>query len=325
MRCANCDAEIKDGSIYCSVCGREAQIIDSYDSLEDDFLHSLLREEIQPLKKKNKKVLSAEEQQNLQKKRRKRMMIISILLIAVVLTTGIAVKLIFDYKNNNSYDYQMKMAQRELENYNYENALNYYARALAIVPNDIESRLEMAKLYDMQEAYDSAVVLLTEAIRLDKNEAEAYSYLIDIYDKRGQYKEIQKLAEYTNEKEIQKLFADYLVSAPTIYPEGDTFYSELDVTIVSIEKYDIYYTTDGSDPITNGKRYINGIDIKLENSGLYTIRAVCKNEKNIYSDVVKQAYQIVLMQEEDTELPEEDTELPEGADLFRRNTTRGMD
>ncbi len=305
MKCANCDAEIKDGSVYCSVCGKEAQMIDSYASLEDDFLHSLLREEIQPFEKKQKKVLSAEEQQKLQKQRRKTLIIISGLLTAVVLTIGIIVKLMVDYKNNNSYDYQMKMAEGELVNHNYENALNYYARALTIVPNDVESRLEMAKIYHMLEEYDSAIVLLTEAVRLDKNEAEAYAYLIDIYEEKGQYKEIQRLAEYTNEKEIQKLFADYLVSAPTIYPEGDTFYTELDVTIVSVEKYDIYYTTDGSDPITNGKRYISGIDIELENSGLYTIRAVCRNEKNIYSDIVKQDYQIVLMPEEETEIPVE--------------------
>lgn len=310
MKCANCDAEIKEGSVYCSICGNEAQIIDSYDSLEDDFLYSLLREEIQPTKKNSKKAVSVEEVQKQQQKRRKTLVLISILLMAVVITTGIIIKLMFDYKNNHSYEYQMKMAERELEETEYENALAHYTRALAIVPSDIESRLEMAKIYHMQEAYDYAAVLLTEVIRLDKNEPDAYVYLIDVYDKKGQYKEIQKLADYTDDKEIQKLFADYLVSAPMIYPEGDTFYSELEISIVSAEKYDIYYTTDGSDPITNGKRYINGMDIELENSGLYTIRAVCRNEKNIYSDVVKQSYQIILMPEEETELLTE-TELLE--------------
>ena len=41
MKCANCDAEIKDGSIYCAVCGKEAQKVNAEVSLEDDFLHAL--------------------------------------------------------------------------------------------------------------------------------------------------------------------------------------------------------------------------------------------------------------------------------------------
>ena len=91
------------------------------------------------------------------------------------------------------------------------------------------------------------------------------------------------------------------MSAPTIYPSGDTFYSEVNVTIVSVENDAIYYTTDGTDPATNGKRYIEGVGIQLSTSGLYTIKAVCKNRKNIYSDVVKCDYQIILTPPEETE------------------------
>ena len=33
MKCANCGAEIKLGCVYCSVCGKEAQIVPVTDSL----------------------------------------------------------------------------------------------------------------------------------------------------------------------------------------------------------------------------------------------------------------------------------------------------
>lgn len=44
MKCAKCGAEIKEGCIYCSVCGNAVQIVPDYSVLEDDYLHSLLKE-----------------------------------------------------------------------------------------------------------------------------------------------------------------------------------------------------------------------------------------------------------------------------------------
>lgn len=44
MKCAYCGAELKVGCVYCSVCGKEAQIVSDYNLLEDDFLRGLLKE-----------------------------------------------------------------------------------------------------------------------------------------------------------------------------------------------------------------------------------------------------------------------------------------
>ena len=44
MKCANCGAELKVGCMYCSVCGKEAQIVSDYNLLEDDFLRDMLKE-----------------------------------------------------------------------------------------------------------------------------------------------------------------------------------------------------------------------------------------------------------------------------------------
>lgn len=51
MRCANCGAELKVGCVYCSVCGKEAQIVSDYSLLEEDFLKGLLKEKKQTLQK----------------------------------------------------------------------------------------------------------------------------------------------------------------------------------------------------------------------------------------------------------------------------------
>jgi len=311
MKCANCDAEIKDGSIYCPVCGKEAQMVNGYASLEDDFLHSLLREGIMPQKDKGKRILTAEEQLRIRKQKQIMPIIITCLILAILIAVAVVVKLFVDYKNDNSYEYQMKMAEIEMIDHNYENALEHLSRALAIDPSDVESRMEMVEIYLLRDEQNSAMVLLSEVIRLDNDNKEAYQYLIDIYAGKGQYEQIQKLSESAKEKEVKALFADYLVASPSIYPGGDTFYDELTVTIFSVDNQAIYYTLDGTDPITNGRRYIDGVGITLQNSGLYTLKAVCKNKNGIYSEVISHSYQVVLTPEETEEQTEEMLEFVE--------------
>ena len=38
MKCVKCGAGRKEGCVYCSVCGNEAQIVSDYSVLEDDYL-----------------------------------------------------------------------------------------------------------------------------------------------------------------------------------------------------------------------------------------------------------------------------------------------
>ena len=100
-----------------------------------------------------------------------------------------------------------------------------------------------------------------------------------------------------------------MVDCPLVYPSGDIFYTQLDVTMISIDDHAIYYTLDGTDPIENGKRYIEGDEISLMNSGLYKIRAVCKNKNNIYSEIVEQNYQIVLTRPKEPEITENELQI----------------
>lgn len=289
MKCANCDAEIKDGSIYCPVCGKEAQIVNGYTSLEDDFLHSLLKEE--------KKETAEDKILPIQKSKQAVPVFVTGLILVILMVIVIAGKLFTAYKNDNSYDYQRTMAQSELADKNYEHALAHLAKALAIVPDDVTSRMEMAEIYSLQKEWDAAIVLLSEVIGLDPDNQEAYQSLIAIYEEKEQYHQIVKLAKDVKNKKILELFSDYLVEAPSIYPGSDIFYEVLQINIFSVEDDAIYYTLDGTDPITNGKRYWESVGIFFKNSGLYTIKAVCKNEKGFYSEVVSESYQIILTPE----------------------------
>ena len=46
MKCAKCGAEIKEGCIYCSVCGNAVQIVPDYSVLEDEIGRASCRERV---------------------------------------------------------------------------------------------------------------------------------------------------------------------------------------------------------------------------------------------------------------------------------------
>ena len=184
------------------------------------------------------------------------------------------------------------MAEKELVDRNYENALRYYKTALALQPDDIKVREAMAEIYTSQKEYDSALVLYMEILQLDKNNKEAYQHLISIYDERGDYESILSLKEDVTDEEVLALFDAYEVGEPIISPLGGQYDDYVTIVIYSIAGNDIYYTMDGTVPDKeNGIPYPQW-GISLNRTGNFEINAVCCNEKGIYSDVVSEEYQI---------------------------------
>lgn len=289
MKCAKCGAELKKGCLYCSVCGHEAQIVSDYNVLEDDYLRSLLKD---GEGEKNPQEKEPEPKKTKKKKKSHLALIVCCCLIITGAAVGIAVKLYIDNKNANSYDYQIEMAEKELVDRNYENALRYYKTALALQPDDIKVREAMAEIYTSQKEYDSALVLYMEILQLDKTNKEAYQHLISIYDEMGDYDSILSLKEDVTDENILALFDDYEVGEPIISPLSGQYDDYITVVIYSIAGNDIYYTTDGTVPDKeNGIPYPQG-GIPLNHTGNFEINAVCYNEKGIYSDIVTEEYQI---------------------------------
>ena len=106
MKCAKCGAEIKEGCIYCSVCGNAVQIVPDYSVLEDDYLHSLLKEEESAGKEPAPAQAKQQKPKQPQRKKNRRLpfLIGGILLVLLVLA-GILIKAAIDHRNANSYDY----------------------------------------------------------------------------------------------------------------------------------------------------------------------------------------------------------------------------
>lgn len=295
MKCVKCGAELKEGCIYCSVCGNEAQIVPDYNVLEDDYLRSLLKED-------EKEETAKEIRQESPKKKKQLdsripiLVVCAILIVAIVI--GIIIKVTIDHKNANSYEYQVEAAEQEAIDKDYENALHYYMTALSLKPGDVPVRLAMANIYMEQAEYDAAMVLLMEVIELDPQNQKAYERLIRIYEKKEDYDSIIELASDVDDADILELFEGYLVAPPILSPVEGKYDEYIDVVLFSIKEYDIYYTLDGTEPdAQNGILYTsagssNEKGIPLDEAGDYTVRAVCINEKGISSEIAEATYEI---------------------------------
>lgn len=329
MKCVKCGAELKEGCLYCSVCGQESQILPDYGLLEDEYLRSILQaEDTQTDQSKAadrrmtkerdgsskrqttppKKQAVFPGKQTASPKKSNWVPIVAVCcLLAVVIITAIAVKVYVNNKNANSYEYQVQMAEKEMVDRNYENALNYYKRALAIRTDDIAVRMAMADIYINRKEYDSAMVLLIEVIGKDRKNTEAYKRLIDIYETKEDYDSIVELARGVEDTAILELFAGYIVAAPVISPDEGEYDDILLVTLFSVDEDEIYYTLDGSEPSAeNGMLYSEEEKIELRKDGTYELKAVCRNEKGIYSAAEKAVFTVKIAP------PEYPTVTPDG-------------
>lgn len=302
MKCVKCGAELKEGCIYCSVCGNEAQIVPDFSVLEDDYLRTLLEEEQGTSAKKAQTNAPQKEKQAPTKKKKldNRIPILVVCVILVVaIVIGIVIKVLIDKKNANSYDYQVEAAEQEYIDKNYENALHYYKTALSLKPSDAAVRLAMADIYMEQSEYDTAMVLLVEAIDLEPQNEKAYKSLIAIYEEKEDYGSIAELASGVTDTDILELFEGYIVAAPIISPNEGEYEEYQNVILFSVEDYDIYYTLDGTTPdAENGIYYdADAADegIALNESGKYTVRAVCVNENGISSEIAEATFDIQVV------------------------------
>lgn len=310
MKCVKCGAELKQGCLYCSVCGYESQILPDYSVLEDDYLRSLLKEENKPQTAEKEQEIETAKKQKKREKNSHLLLIVLGCLLLIGIGVGIGVKLYIDEQNANSYDYQMEMARKEEAEGNYEEALDFYNAALDIQPQDLEARTAMTDIYMEQKNYDSAMILLMEIIKSDRSNRDAYEKLISIYEEKEDYDSILALADDVTEAEILGLFQPYLVTPPVISPLGGTYEGELTVSMISLKGYDIYYTLDGTIPDTMNGILYRGNELEFDKAGEYQIKAVCINEKGISSEMVEEFYRV------EEKAPDAPTVTPDGGEIW---------
>lgn len=296
MKCVKCGATLKDNTIFCENCGQEVQIVPDYNVFEDEYLKALLEED----NLKNKKpaevppVEEEEPKPEPQKKKNKKLVICVIsIVVLLLLIVGITVGMIL--QKRNTVDYQIAKAKEALSSKEYQVALEYYEKALEFEPDNKELLHAMADIYRQQGDFDSAYVSYMDLINKDSGDYKAYEVLISILAENNKTEEIIALGKEVTDPSILPLFEEYMVVPPTFSVDEGTYEEYQIISLSAAKGCEIYYTTDGSDPVKKGKLYTSSIDLEeLEEADSYVISAVCKNQKGIYSDSVTKKYKIDL-------------------------------
>ena len=209
-------------------------------------------------------------------------------LILVLVLVGAGIQ----KKHANSFDYQVSLAEEAYKKGNTDDAITYYENALSLDKNNIEVRLILAGIYEEQKNYDAALVLYQEVIKIDSANRDACKGLIAIYEKQKNYDAIIELSDAVDAS-LADLFTDYQVQTPKFSIEPGVYDGAQTLVLSSDAGDSVFYTTDGSDPMEKGLMYTNPIPLD-ENNHTYVIKAVCMNDKNLYSDVVTNQYQIKI-------------------------------
>lgn len=315
MKCANCGAELKVGCIYCSVCGKEAQIVSDYNLLEDDFLRDMLKEREDKIRQesvsnihqgeeKEEKHSQKKEQQGgrsskssqaekagksaKQKRRVKKRLIFAVAAIVLLIVLIVVTVVMVNHGRANSFDYQMDQARICLEEKDYRAAENYAAHALELEEDSLEAKLLLADIYVLRGEERKAAELLEQVCSKHSDNREAYQKLIDIYDGLKDYQAIEKLSKEVENEDILELFSEYLPVEPEFDTEQGVYINEFSVGLFAAEGNRIYYTVDGSDP-RQGMEY--QAPILIEPGNAVEIRAIAKNSYELYSNEIRGTFE----------------------------------
>ena len=287
--------------MFCPYCGKEVQIVPDYNIYDDDYLKAVLAQEnadtdafadVNGTKAVNK--ASSENRKKKPKNSQKQKIIIASVIgvIAVLVIVLILVGMSIRKSHDNSFDYQVEMAEKAYDSGDIDEAIAYYEKALALDKDNIEVRLTLAEIYMEQKDDDSALVLYQEVIQADNKNRTACQNLIAIYEEQNNTDAILALSEAVDDS-LKDMFSDYMVTPPDFSIEGGNYETAQSVELSTSGDYSIYYTIDGSDPIEKGIIYSGPIELN-ENNKTYMLKAVCRNEKEVYSDVVSNEYTIQI-------------------------------
>lgn len=285
MKCAKCGAELKIGCIYCSVCGQEAQIVPDYNLLEDDFLKELLKE-----KREHKEIRKVEKRDDTPIKKKKSKWPVIAIAVGVAIVLIIMIILLISYSRNGSFEYQIKKARVHMQNEEYGKAQKYLERSVELNEYSIDAWFMLADVYIEQGETEDAIDALKVVLKQDKNNAEAYKKLIELYAERKEYDLIAKLGKDVKNSNIMELFSNYIVTAPVVDMEPGEYDKLISLEISSQQGTITYYTLDGSDP-KNGMEYKEPIPLE---EGKTTVRMISINELGICSEETEGAYRILF-------------------------------
>ena len=307
MKCPNCGAEMKEGTLYCEHCGEDIHIVPDFEpEIEYNIEQTLndIAKEMTPATSETDAEDTMQEAAEVQDWddlfgdsvgkhpfRWKFVVLAIVLVVVAIVVTGVGIS----YSHYHSAQYQTKCAREYVKTEEYNQAITCYQRALEIDPENINLKFELADIYfqknnKMEYEYLLREIVSDAAATTEQLES-AYGKLIAIYAAREDYKTINDLLQNCGNVNIMSKYQSYMAMEPEFSLQEGYYTSIQPLKLTTFGSGKIFYTMDGSEPGENSSLYT--APILLEN-GDYCVKAVYVNENNIYSKVVTKNYHIEI-------------------------------
>lgn len=285
MKCPNCNAEVKKGSLYCDKCLAEIPWVKEFNSVETLMEKKKIEKPEEHLsiipghssfpkvaarKKRFRKVLGG--------KRKGVIFCVFFLLIVLLI-----------YRQLNTFSALYQRGERAYLSGDYENALTLAEKALDKKPDHLKTNLLRAKILEAEGDVDSAILVLKPVLSHYPDSVNAYKMMLRLLNKKGKTGEIKKLLSACKNPEILKECSEYISKEPSSGLESGTYTTKQKVELFS-EGGTIYYTMDGKKPTEKSLIYSEPITL-LE--GTTVLKAISVNGKGIPSSVMTWEYVLV--------------------------------
>lgn len=310
MKCPKCGNELDEGKLLCEKCGEEIKYVPDFDiELEEQLKESIstMLEELseEEPQKKETKYEDFEADDDLKDEFRdyfpKRVkffyndkIVIATVIVAVVFMLGAAGVAMLIKNMENSYDYQYEQAVKYAAENEYNQAVSYLERALAIDDSQTDARFLLAVYYSKNDMQTTAISVLNE-ILIQKSDYpkrdEVYDMLLSIYEEQENYEKMGEVLAACDVERIVSKYNKYAALPPKFNKNGGAYDELISITLEGNTQGFVYYTLDGSSPTINSSVYETPI---LLESGDYVIRAMFVNMYGITSTITSQSYHINL-------------------------------
>lgn len=280
MKCKKCGAEIGHGNLYCSSCGAEVQIVSAANVMEEEFFLDFQNREMhrKPSDKSGSELYGPAARQY--RRTLKRMQVFVGLTFAVLLMFAVGM-----------YAHSMRMPVQP-------DAYTQMVAALARQDADgVTAQLDRMRVqgtegsaallwqawyYGTKEQMAQQRETLEQILDREPDNRYACRSLLALYVQTEDFESVYGLYERYEDSALAALFTEYLVEAPVITTQPQPRIGNT-LTLTAAEGLNIYYTLDGSSPVTDGILYYAPIALE---AGTYTVAAAACNEAGYYSPVV---------------------------------------
>lgn len=316
MKCPWCNAELKEGAVYCDVCGEEIYIVPDFDPEIEDTCRETIesmtkgyfsgkntsadKTKMKPDVKKADSTVKKTDSDKSEKKKNNDNSVFHVLrfslfafLIAIVIVAAVCI-----YFTVTSENYKISRAEKAYSKGNYEKAEELYS---GLLDNDKYNSDLMVSLADTliaegktEEYIDILLKLSDSSFASGEQRTDAVKKLIGIYDEAGDYDKVVELIDSCGIESIKQEFSYYFTDEPVFELLPGTY--DTTMTLELSGNDDIYVTVvstvdGGETEEKSNELYTDSIELLRGN---YKISAYCMNKYGIKSATVSEEYSIEL-------------------------------